>query len=421
MIKYTKKVLDNGLTLLLSNDTATSMVAVNLIYKVGAKNENPEMTGFAHLFEHLMFGGSKNVPDYDAPIQMSSGENNAFTNNDYTDYYVVLPKENIEIALWVESDRMRGLNINTKTLDVQKKVVVEEFNQRYLNKPYGDVWTLIRKMAYKEHPYRWQTIGMSPSHIESAKLEDVQQFYDTYYNPKNAILSISGDITMEEAVPLVEKWFGDIEGLDYNIAEIPNEPAQTDERRVEVERNVPVSAIYIAFKMGNRLSDEFIICDTMSDILSSGDSSRMQQNLVRKEQLFTSVDAYLTGDVEEGLFVVTGYLAKGVDMKRAEEALWKEIQVIQTELVTDYELQKVQNKFEVNTIFGELNVMNKAMNLGYYEMIGNIDYINQELDCYKKVTKERITEIAKELFVKERSSTLIYKAIEEQEEVEDDK
>lgn len=408
MIKYEKRVLDNGLTLLLSTDTATSMVAVNLIYCVGAKHENPDKTGFAHLFEHLMFGGSKNVPDYDAPIQMASGENNAFTNNDYTDYYVVLPKENIEIALWVESDRMRGLTINKKTLDVQKKVVIEEFNQRYLNKPYGDVWALIRSMAYTVHPYRWQTIGLNPSHIESAKLSDVKAFYDCYYNPKNAIIAISGDITMQEAYPLIQKWFGDIEGNDCPNRVIPREPEQKEPRRMEVERDVPVSALYIAFPMGDRMSDEFVICDTMSDILSNGESSRMQQNLVRKEQLFSSVDAYLTGDVEEGLFVVTGYPAKGVTMKQAETALWNELENIKKELVTDYELQKVQNKFEVNTIFGELNVMNKAMNLCYYQMIGNIEYINQEIERYKSVTKEKIAVTAQKLFVKERSSTLIY-------------
>lgn len=410
MINYQKRVLENGLTLLVSTDKATSMVAVNLIYRVGAKNENPEKTGFAHLFEHLMFGGSENVPDYDTPIQMSSGENNAFTNNDYTDYYVVLPKENIEIALWVESDRMRGLSINSKTLDVQKKVVIEEFNQRYLNKPYGDVWTLLRSMCYKVHPYQWATIGKEPSHIESAKLTDVKAFYDRYYRPSNAILSIAGDVTMDNVLPLVQKWFGEIEGGEAPVDSIPKEPKQTEARRLEVERDVPVTALFIAFPMGDRLSEQFVVCDTMSDILSNGDSSRMQQNLVRKEQLFTSVDAYLTGDVEEGLFVVTGYLADGVTVEAAENALWKEISALKSELVTDYELQKVQNKFEVSTIFGELNVMNKAMNLGYYDMIGDTDYINRELQRYKEVTKEKIAETATQLFVKELSSTLIYKS-----------
>lgn len=409
MINYQKKVLENGLTLIVSTDCATLMVAINLIYRVGAKNENPEKTGFAHLFEHLMFGGSKNVPDYDTPIQMASGENNAFTNNDYTDYYVVLPKENLETALWVESDRMRGLNINKKTLDVQKKVVIEEFNQRYLNKPYGDVWQLLRSMCYTTHPYQWATIGKEPSHIQTATLKDVKAFYDRYYTPSNAILSIAGDVTMDEVESLVEKWFGDIDNREKPFDIILKEPKQSTARRIEVKRDVPVTAIFIAFHMGDRMSEQFVICDTMSDILSNGDSSRMQQNLVRKEQLFTSVDAYLTGDVEEGLFVVTGYLADNISTEVAEEALWREISLIKTELVTDYELQKVQNKFEVNTIFGELNVMNKAMNTGYYDMIGDIDYINRELECYKAVTKEKIAIVATQLFNKEQSSTLIYR------------
>lgn len=410
MIKYNKKRLENGLTLLVSNDEASSMVAVNLIYQVGAKHENPEKTGFAHLFEHLMFGGSTNVPDYDTPIQMASGENNAFTNNDYTDYYIVLPKENIETALWVESDRMRLLNINERTLEVQKKVVIEEFKQRYLNKPYGDVWFLLREMCYKQHPYRWATIGKDISHIENATIESVREFYDLYYQPSNAILSIVGNITTEEVLPLVEKYFGTIESEDKPNILIEKEPIQLEARRVEVVREVPVSAIYIAFPMGNRRSQNFVICDTMSDILSNGESSRMQQNLVRDKQLFTSVDAYLTGDVEEGLFVVTGYPVKGVDLQLAEEALWSEIEIMKTELIGEYELQKVQNKFEVNTIFGELNIMNKAMNLGYYEMIGDIDYINKELENYKSVTPEMIALTAKEMFVKELSSTLIYRS-----------
>lgn len=410
MIKYDKRVLDNGLTLLVSNDEASSMVAVNLIYRVGAKHENPSRTGFAHLFEHLMFGGSENVPDYDTPVQMASGENNAFTNNDYTDYYIVLPKENMETALWVESDRMRLLDINQRTLDIQKKVVIEEFKQRYLNKPYGDVWFLLREMCYKVHPYSWATIGKDISHIEEANIESVREFYDLYYQPSNAILSIVGNVSLDEVMPLVDKWFGSIDSAAKPEVIIEKEPIQSEARRVEVVRDVPVSAIYIAFAMGNRRSESFLICDTMSDILSNGDSSRMQQNLVRDKQLFTSVDAYLTGDVEEGLFVVTGYPVKGVSLDIAEEALWAELETMKNELIPEYELQKVQNKFEVNTIFGELNIMNKAMNLGYYEMIGDIDYINNEIENYKKVTPEMIALTAKKMFVKELSSTLIYKS-----------
>ncbi len=410
MINYEKKVLDNGLTLLISKDEASSMVAVNLIYKVGAKNEDEERTGFAHLFEHLMFGGSINVPDYDTPVQLAMGENNAFTNNDYTDYYVVLPKENLETALWIESDRMRLLDINERSLEVQKKVVIEEFKQRYLNKPYGDVWQLLRELSYTKHPYRWATIGRDVSHIEGATLDDVRAFYDKYYTPSNVILSIVGDITMEGVLPLVEKWFGDIEGRVVIPKQLPTEPEPIEARRLEVEREVPITAIYITFLMENRMSEQFAVCDTISDILSNGESSRLLQNLVRKKQILTSANAYLTGDIEQGLFVVTGHLSDGVTIEEAEVALWQELESMKSELISVEELQKVKNKFEVNTIFGELNIMNKAMNLGYYDMIGDIDYVNRELEIYKGVTPEKIASTAEKLFRPERSSTLIYKA-----------
>lgn len=409
MINYKKYILKNGLTLLTHKDSTTPMLAVNIIYKVGARNEQENLTGFAHLFEHLMFEGSCNVPNFDAPIQMASGENNAFTSNDYTDYYIVLPKDNIETALWIESDRMKDLSINQPSLDIQRSVVIEEFNQRYKNKPYGDLWKIIREMCYKTHPYKWQTIGKDISHIQNASLEEVKQFYNTFYNPNNAILSIAGDFEHEYIVELVEKWFGDIENKGVpTIMEII-EPEQTSPRREEVERDVPVDFIYICFKMDKRISKEFVICDTISDILSSGNSSRMVQNLVRDKRLFTSVNAYLTGELDGGLFVVMGQLAEGIDVETAESALWEELDYMKNNVIEAKELQKVKNKFEVNTVFGELNVMNKSMNLGFYELLGDIEYINNELECYKSVTANDMIECAKRVFDVNRSSTLIYK------------
>lgn len=410
MITYKKKVLKSGITALVNYDAATTLAAVNIIYKVGAKNENPEKTGFAHLFEHLMFGGSLNVPEFDTPIQMAAGENNAFTNNDYTDYYVVIPSVNIETALWVESDRMKSLNINSDTLELQKKVVVEEYNQRYLNKPYGDVWLLLRPLVYKEHPYRWATIGITPEHIKSATLQDVQEFYDRFYKPSNAIIAISSNIEQERAFELLEKWFGDIEGGETSENIIPEEPQQLVLNRLEVERDVPSSLIYIAYRMDKRVSYEFHVCDLISDILSNGSSSRMFQNLVKERALFASVNAYITGDVDKGLFIVTGHVCDGVDLKVAEEALLSELESVKQQRVSDYELQKVKNKFEVNTTFGEINVMNKAMNLCFYEMLGDIDLVNREIDVYKEITAEDIMSYATKLFVPENSSTLIYKA-----------
>lgn len=410
MIDYKRFILKNGLTLLTHKDSSTMMTAVNIIYKVGSKNENINQTGFAHLFEHLMFSGSKHVPLFDIPIQKASGENNAFTCSDYTNYYIVLPKENIETALWVESDRMDNLNINQQSLNIQKKVVVEEFNQRYLNKPYGDLWKLLRKLTYKKHPYKWQTIGKNISHIKNASLSDVEDFYNKYYSPSNAIISIAGDFEHEDMFELVDKYFGDIKNRKTFSKILPTEPPIRKERFLEVEKDVPVTVIYIAFHTDGRMSKEFNICDTISDILSNGDSSRMIQNLVKKRALFSSVNAYLTAEIDNGLFVVTGSLNKGVDIKIAQEALWEELEAVKDNKVSDYELQKVKNKFEVNTIFGELNVMNKAMNLGFYELLGDIEYINSELDSYKSVSCEDIQNVARKLFKRHKSATLIYKS-----------
>ncbi len=408
MIHYKRKILKNGLTVIASPDKTTSLAAVNIIYKVGARNENEKNTGFAHLFEHLMFGGSKHVPDFDTPIQKAAGENNAFTNNDYTNYYIVLPKENIETALWVESDRMNHLNINKHTLELQKKVVIEEFNQRYLNKPYGDIWLLLRPLAYKIHPYRWNTIGISPEHIRHATLKDVKNFYKTFYNPENAILAISGDFDYEQVFDLAEKWFSDITNHHLPIPEIPVEPKQTQARRLTVDREVPASMIFIAYHMGKRNSKEFLVCDIISDLLSNGSSSRLYQHLVKEQALFSSVNAYVTGDLDEGLFVVTGQLAENTDINNAESALLNEIEKIKNISVEEYELEKVKNKFEANTLFGELNVMNKALNLCFYEMLGDISVINSELTAYRQVKSDDILSVAKQMFVPQNSSTLIY-------------
>ena len=409
MIEYKKRTLSNGLTVIAHRDTSTPMAAVNVLYKVGARNECPERTGFAHLFEHLMFGGSIHVPDYDVHVQLAAGENNAFTNNDYTDYYLTLPKENIETALWLESDRMLQLAFNEKSLEVQRKVVVEEFNQRYLNQPYGDLWLLLRPLAYWAHPYRWPTIGATPDHIRNVAMEDVKAFYERYYNPDNAILSVAADVECETIFELAEKWFGGIPRGAAFSDDIPAEPQQTEARRLEVVRPVPATVIMIAFHTGARTSREFAVCDVVSDLLSNGNSSRMYQHLVKEKSLFSSVNAYVTGEMDPGLFVVTGTLLDEIAVETAETALWNELELLKTGEISDYELEKMQNKFESGVIFGEINVMNKAMNLGFYEMLGDVGLINREVDIHRSVTKEDVQAEAKSLFVPEKSSTLIYK------------
>ena len=410
MITYKKTILSNGLSVIANRDKTSRMAAVNILYKVGARNENPNRTGLAHLFEHLMFRGTHQIPDFDTPVQMACGENNAFTNNDYTDFYITLPIANIETALWLESDRMTGLNLSEEACKIEKRVVIEEFRQRYLNQPYGDANMLLRALAYKQHPYRWATIGLTPEHIEQASAEEIHNFYRTFYHPSNAILSFSGDMAEEEFFALAEKWFGGIEDHKHDIPSIPAEPTQNEARRQEVERDVPATTITIAFKMGNRLSRDFFLGDITSDILAGGDSARLYEHLIKNKRLFASVNAYITGDVDCGLFVFTGQLLPSTTEAEAEEALWAEMADLQRNNISDYELEKVKNKFETNTLFGELNVMNKAMNLGYYEMIGDLSLINREVDIYRSLTSGDISDFASRIFRKENSSTLIYRA-----------
>lgn len=410
MINYRKRILANGLTVVVNRDRASKLAAVNILYKVGARNENPSRTGFAHLFEHLMFRGTREIPNFDLPVQMACGDNNAFTNNDYTDFYITLPKDNVETALWLESDRMEGLEITPGKLETEKRVVIEEFRQRYLNQPYGDQPMLLRALAYKVHPYRWATIGLTPDHIERASLDEVEAFYRAHYRPSNAILSLSADIDEERMLDMAERWFAPLADHPTAAVPIPQEPPQAAPRREEVERDVPATTLTLAYHMGSRTSEDFYTADLVSDLLSGGDSARLYQHLVKERHLLSSVSAYISGDVDPGLFIFTGQLLPGVTTAQAEEAFRAEIEALGTEPATDYEIEKVKNKFEANTLFGELNVMNKAMNLGYYEMLGDLPLINREVDVYRAVDTGAIIDFSRRTFRPENCSTLIYKA-----------
>ena len=410
MIKYQKRVLPNGLTVLVNRDTSSKLAAVNILYRVGARNESEDKTGFAHLFEHLMFRGTTNVPEFDIPVQMACGENNAFTNNDYTDFYITLPKENISTALWLESDRMRGLDISPEACETEKHVVIEEFKQRYLNQPYGDELLLLRDLCYKRHPYRWATIGITPEHIERATLDDVRSFYDLHYRPSRAILAISADIDEEEMLRLAEEYFGDIEDMGGEIAPIPEEPKQCEARRLEVEREVPATDITIAFHMGDRMSRDFFLGDLTSDLLAGGESARLVNRLIKERGLFSSVNAYITGSIDAGLFVIKGRLMPETSEQEAEEALWSELRDIMEGNISDYEMEKVKNKFEANMLMGEINIMNKALNLSFYEMTGDITLINREAEIYRSLSREEVMAFGARCFTKENSSTLIYRA-----------
>lgn len=408
MIKFEKHKLDNGLRVIVHPDKTTPMAAVNVVYDVGSRDENPKKTGFAHLFEHLMFGGSVNIPDYDTPLQKVGGENNAFTTSDLTNYYLTVPSQNIETGFWLESDRMLGLAFNEKSLEVQRSVVIEEFKQRYLNQPYGDVYPLIKALAYTEHPYKWPTIGKEISHIADATLDDVKNFFYKHYAPNNAVLTVAGNVDVDQVLRLAEKWFGEIPRRNVPVRNLPIEPVQLAFREKRVERSVPYDGIYISFHMDDKMSPDYYTTDLISDILSSGHSSRMYRKLVVEEGLFGELDAYVSGDVDPGLFTVAGKLIEGVSIEQAEKAIWDELNRFKTEMILETELKKVINKVEANLVYSEIGYLNKAMSLAIFELLGDAALINQQKLNYQQVTSSRISEVAQKLFTRENCSTLYY-------------
>jgi zinc protease len=408
MVDFNRFTLANGLKVLVHEDPTTPMAVLNILYDVGARDEDPEKTGFAHLFEHLMFGGSVNIPSYDEPLQRVGGENNAFTSNDITNYYITLPSENIETAFWLESDRMLSLAFSEKSLDTQRNVVSEEFKQRYLNQPYGDVWLKLRPLAYKKHSYRWATIGKELSHIENATMDDVKAFFKKHYTPQNAILVVGGNVKTEEVKKLAEKWFEPIPAGDKYERNLIQEDLQTEARQETVKANVPLNAIYVAFKMPGRLNADYYAFDLLSDILSRGQSSRLFNSLLKEQKLFSDINAYISSSLDAGLFIVEGKLVEGVAIKTAEKAIWAELDKLKSELVTADELTKVKNKVESVLVFSEMSLLDKAMNLAYYELLGDADLLNQETEEFLKVTAEDIKRISNETFGREQSSTLYY-------------
>ena len=410
MIPFRRHILPNGLRIIHHYDASTRMTALNLLYDVGSKDESPDRTGFAHLFEHLMFGGSLHVPDFDTPLQKAGGENNAWTSNDVTNYYTVTPTHNIETAFWLESDRMLSLAFSPESLSVQKQVVIEEFKQRNLNQPYGDSFLLLRPMAYQVHPYRWPVIGKEVSHIADATLDEVKQFFFAHYAPNNAILSISGSLPFDDALALCEKWFGPIPRRAVAPRRLPQEPVQTRPRRQTVERNVPLDAIFKAYHMADRRHPDYQACDALSDILASGRSSRLYRHLVMEQKLFAEIDASVTGDIEPGLFLLRGKLSPGISLEQGEEAIETELRQIVAKPVDRRELDKVVNRFESNDLFSNLHYLNKATNLAYYELLGGAENIDFEVERYKKLAPLDLQRVASDLFVPENCSTLWYKA-----------
>jgi zinc protease len=411
MINYKKFSLENGLRILVHEDKSSPLVAMNILYDVGSRDEEPGMTGLAHLFEHLMFGGSVNIPEYDMPLQMAGGENNAFTNNDITNYYLTIPAENIETGFWLESDRMMELDFSQKTLDTQRKVVIEEFKQRYLNQPYGDAILKLRPLAYRVHPYRWPTIGMDIAHIEKADLDQIKRFFFSHYAPNSAIIAMTGNITYGTALELAEKWFGPIKRRQVQTRDLPAEPSQNEERKLTLEKDVPSEALYKVWHTGSRLSSDFYTLDLVTDLLSGGESGRLHTILVREKKMFSNINAYITSDIDPGLIIINGKLMKGVDMEQADQAVNDVINGLKNGANLDEEMEKVKNKFEASTVFSNTSILNKAINLSFYELIGNPELINTEVDEYRNVNSEMVEEAICSYLVPGNCSTLYYKSI----------
>lgn len=410
MLDFKKFTLDNGLRVIYHEDCSTPLVCMNILYDVGARDEDPSQTGFAHLFEHLMFGGSVNVSNYDEPLQRVGGENNAFTSNDITNYYLTVPTANLETAFWLESDRMLSLAFSEKSLEVQRNVVIEEFKQRYLNQPYGDIWLLIRPMVYKVHPYLWDTIGKEISHIADAKIEDVKAFFKKFYCPNNAIMVLAGNVDFEEVKRLSEKWFGSLAKGPENKRNLPAEPEQKEFRSLTVEREVPYNSIYKTYHMCSRKDKEFYAADLLSDILSDGNSSRLYNELVKNKKMFSELNAYADDSLDKGMFVISGKVQDGITLEAAEKAIEVELDKLRNEKVQEKELQKVQNKVEATLEFSEMNIMNKALNFAIAELLGDANNANMEAKKYLAVTTGQVQAQARQIFRKENCSTLYYMA-----------
>lgn len=411
MIQFSQFTLDNGLRVIVHEDHSVQIAVMNILYDVGSRDEQPHKTGFAHLFEHLMFGGSKNIPSYDEPLQLVGGENNAFTNTDITNYYLTVPASNIETGFWLESDRMLSLSFDPKVLEVQRKVVIEEFKQRYLNQPYGDVWLKLRPLAYKSHPYQWATIGKEISHIENATMDDVKGFFFTHYLPNNAILVVAGNVTVDQVKQLSEKWFGPIPSGKKTKRQLVVEPKQKGKRILNVDAKVPANALYKTYHMPGRFHPDYYGADLLSDILSRGQSSRLYQTLVKEKEIFTSISSFVMGTIDPGLLVVNGRLKEGVDLMEAEKQVDEILQSVVAAEIENDELQKAKNQSEASLEFGEVEVMNRAMNLAFASLSGDVNLVNEEKEKIEHVTTKDIHRIAGEVLREENSSVMYYKAV----------
>lgn len=410
MINYEHFVLDNGLQVYVHEDHSAPIAVLNLLYNVGAKDEDEHKTGFAHLFEHLMFGGSQHISTFDEPLQKVGGENNAFTSNDITNYYITVPSNNLETAFWLESDRMLSLSFDPKVLEVQRSVVIEEFKQRYLNQPYGDAWLKLRPLAYTTHPYRWATIGKEISHIEDATMEDVKAFFYKYYIPNNAYLVVAGDVTLDQVKTLCDKWFAPIKAGAPYLRNLPVEPIQTAPRFQEMTADVPLNAIYKVFHSPAKADSAYHTADLLSDILGRGKSSLLYQQLVKERKIFNSINAYLSGGTEAGLLVIEGKLNKEISVEEGDKALKDTLNDFLANTINDEDLQKVKNQSESSQVFGQIELLNRAMNLAMAAALGDASMVNNEAAIINAITTSDVEAMAKKVLSENNGSTLYYRA-----------
>jgi len=410
MINFQEFSLSNGLRVIVHEDPTVQIAVLNILYDVGSRDEHPDKTGFAHLFEHLMFGGSVNIPNYDEPLQMVGGENNAFTNTDITNYYLTVPASNIETGFWLESDRMLSLSFDPEVLEVQRKVVIEEFKQRYLNQPYGDVWLKLRPLTYQTHPYQWATIGKEISHIEQATMDDVRSFFFRHYRPNNAILVVAGNVTVDQVKKLSEKWFGPIDAAPRPMRNLPFEQKQQAKRTLHVDADVPASALYKAYHMPGRFDASYYACDLLSDVLSRGHSSRLYQKLVKEKEIFTSISSFVMGTIDPGLIVINGRMREGIRPEDAEAEVDAVVDEVIRREIPEEELQKVKNQSYASLEFGEVEVMNRAMNLAFAKLSGDAGLVNEEAGQIQAVTTADIRRAAETFMRPENSSVMYYHA-----------
>ena len=413
MIQFEKFTLSNGLKVIFHKDPTTPLAVINTLFDVGARDESPDKTGFAHLFEHLMFGGSVNIEDFDAPLQNAGGESNAFTSNDITNYYNIIPAQNIETALWLESDRLLSLAFTEKSLETQRSVVIEEFKQRYLNQPYGDVWLELRPLAYTTHPYQWATIGKEIKHIEDASMEDVKLFFYKHYTPSNAIVCIAGNFELDFVKQIMEKWYGDIPSGIKPARILPLEPKQEIFKEKTIESKVPSNAFYYAFKMAEKKSFEYYVTDLLSDALGRDKSSRLYITLQKELKLVTEINCYITGSLDNGLLIIEGKIAPGETFEKIDTEIWKVLEELKHNLLSDSDLERIKNKISTAKEFQEQGLLNRAMNLCLFELLGDANGINEEATLYESITATHIHTIANEILTTNNCSLLKIKAIKE--------